>query len=77
MATHAKPRISFFTGLPPLALEKVYLPHRFAVVLGVRVVDFVHSDGFGVMVDGDINRAAQGHFDAGGRATAAGEVIDH
>ncbi|MCY1302349.1 hypothetical protein D9M70_519990 [compost metagenome] len=37
---------------------RVDLPHRFAIVLGVGMVDLVHGDGFGVVVDGDIHRAA-------------------
>lgn len=56
---------------------RVYLPHALAVVFGVRVVDLVHGDGFGVVVDGDINRPAEGQLDASGGAATAGEVVDH
>ena len=41
----------------------------------LRVVDCVQADRLRVVVDGDINRAANGLLDAGASATAAGEQI--
>lgn len=34
------------------------------------------SEGFGIVVNGVIGRAAKGHFYAGTGATSAGEVVD-
>jgi hypothetical protein len=43
----------------------------------VRVVDGVHCQGFGVVVDRDIDRPAERGFEAGAGAAAAGEVVDY
>ena len=58
-------------------LARIHVPHRLAVVPGVRVVGFVHRQGGGVVVDGDVHRATDGTLDAGGGATTASEVVHH
>lgn len=57
--------------------QRVHLADVGAVVLGLRVVDFMHADGVGIVVDGGIDRAADGLLDACRCATAAGEKVDH
>src|SRR3954469_22156152 len=44
-------------------------------MLGLRVIGAVHLDRGRIVIDGDVNRAAQGHGDAkGGTATASKRV---
>jgi len=52
------------------------LPHVLDVVGRRRVVDRVHRDRFGVVVDRDVGRAAKRQLDAGGRAAASREGVD-
>lgn len=63
-------------GLSAAGFHGVYLPHVLAVVLCIRVVCFMHGDGIGIVVYGDIHAAADGYFYTCGRSAAAGEVID-
>jgi len=46
-------------------------------MLSVRVVDLVHGDRTGIVIDGDVNRPANSRLDAGGSAAAAGKVVDN
>ncbi len=43
---------------------------------GVRVVDGVHGQGLGIVVDRDVHGAAEGFFKACACAATAGEVVD-
>ena len=36
----------------------------------------VHRDGFRVVIDRDVRRVAERHFDAFGSASASGEIVD-
>jgi len=45
-------------------------------VQGVRMVRLVHRNRFGIVVDGDVDRAAKRGFDACAGAAAAGEDVD-
>ncbi len=47
-----------------------------AQVLCVRVVCLVHDHRIGVMVNGDIDRTPERHFNTRRRPAAAGEVVD-
>lgn len=47
------------------------------VVPGLRVVDLVHADGIGVVVDGDIDGPADRLLNAGRCAAATGKQVDH
>ena len=56
-------------------LARINFEHVGEVVPGSRVVALVHADGVGVVVDRDIRSAAEGRFDRGGHAAAAGEQL--
>ena len=57
--------------------QRIYPANVFPVVPGLRVVDLVHADGVGVMVDGDVHMPADGLLDACTGTTATGKEVDH
>jgi hypothetical protein len=57
-------------------LERVDLPDVVANVPGAGVVDLVHPDRFFIVVDRDIDGAAERLLDPGRGAAAAGEIVD-
>ena len=44
---------------------------------GLRVVDLVHADGVGIVVDRHIDVPANGLLDASAGAAATGKEVDH
>ncbi len=56
--------------------EGIDIENVLAVVHRLRVVDAVHAEGLGAVVDGVVHVTAEGEFDAGGSAAPAGEVVD-
>lgn len=67
---------ALFDGAITCGLDRVYVPHAFAQVRGVGVVCRVHSQRFGIVIDGDVDWAAESLLQAGAGTTAAGEVVD-
>ena len=55
--------------------QRIHLKHIAAEVARWRMVGSVQADGFGVVVDGDIDMAADGLLDTGGGSTATGKQI--
>ncbi|KQJ53049.1 hypothetical protein AN399_31140 [Pseudomonas aeruginosa] len=45
-------------------------------MLGVRMVGLVHADCGRVVIDGQVDLAAQAHFQTGAGSAAAGEQVD-
>ena len=45
-------------------------------MLRARVVDRVHGDGIGVVVDRHVHRVAEGRFNSRTGTATAGEVVD-
>jgi len=58
-------------------LDRIDIPDRLAVVLRVRMVGPMHSDGVWIVVDGEIHMPPECGLDARRRAAAAGEIVDH
>jgi hypothetical protein len=52
------------------------IPDAFTEMDCLGVVCLVHREGFWIVVDCIVRRAAEGHFDAGTGATAAGKVVN-
>jgi hypothetical protein len=65
-------------GDPPAGadLYGIHGEDVFAVMAGQRVVGRLHSQGLGIVVDGNVDRAAERHFYAGRCTAAPGEVVD-
>lgn len=59
-----------------LDLARVHFPHRFAIVLGLRMIGRVHGHGLRVMVNCHINMPPKSQLNAGGGAAASGKVVD-
>jgi len=57
-------------------LDRIDVPHALAQMRGVRVIRRVHGQCLGIVVDGDIDRAAECLLQAGAGPAAAGEVVD-
>jgi hypothetical protein len=57
-------------------IDWVCTPDRLAKMLSARMVCTMHRNRFGVVVDGNIDRSAERSFDACGRPSASGEVVD-
>ena len=72
-AVGGEPRQSH--GVSPAGLGGIHRPDVLAVVAGGGVVGAVHGDGVGVVVNGNVHAAADGHLNAGGSAAATGEVV--
>ena len=64
-------------GLAARDGQRIYPANVFPVVPGLRVVDLVHADGVGVMVDGDVHMPADGLLDACTGTAATGKEVDH
>ena len=56
--------------------QRINFPDVLAIVLRRRMVCRVQCDRFGVVIDGDVRRTAEGHFDAERRAAAPSEGVD-
>ena len=57
--------------------QRVHLKHITAKVARLRMVGRMQADRFAVVVDGNVNVAANGQLDASGCATATGEQVNH
>ena len=64
-------------GLAAGGLAWANLPNIGAIVTRLRVVGLMHADGIGVMVDCNVNMAANGLLDACTGATAAGKQVKY
>jgi hypothetical protein len=65
-----------WTWRPLHDVARVDLPDIVADVQRAGMVGLVHPDRLLVMIDGDIDGAAERGLDAGARPAAAGEVVD-
>ncbi|MNT04881.1 hypothetical protein D3C72_1394780 [compost metagenome] len=74
LAVRAEPGEAYRPALHQV--ERIHIPHAFAVVLGLRVVHGVHGHCFGIVVDGDVDVPTEGQLNAAACTAAAGEVVD-
>ena len=57
--------------------HRIYLKNVGCMVDGLRVIGRMEADGLRVMVDGDVNRTADGLLNTSACASATGEEINH
>ena len=71
LAVGGKPREAY--GAAGDDGRDVHFPDTLAEVLGVRMIDRVHRDGFRVVIDCDVDRPSEGLFHSGARPAATSE----
>ena len=73
-AVWAKPGKTY--RMPIAGFDRIHLPYVLTVMLCIRVISLVHPDSFRIMVDGYIHTVSGCHLYSGGRAPAAGKVVN-
>jgi hypothetical protein len=53
------------------------VPNAFAKMDCRRMISGMHAQRFGIVIDGDVRRSTERHFNAGAGASATGEVVDY